>query len=151
MSKYDSIKTAADLISEVIMHGLSTEQDDTNRAADIFGNSAVGELAELANSENQKISNTFYSIAFRVWHWEQATRFFNEHTNPVTKEARANAEELRKVKSELEAIKLQEKHHKELAANYSTEVHDLEVTVQEQAQTILELKAKLYDLTVAGA
>lgn len=33
MSKYDGIKTAAELVREVKNHGLSTVQEDLNRAA----------------------------------------------------------------------------------------------------------------------
>ena len=41
MSKYDSIKTAAELVAEVQAHGLSLAQEDICRAQDIFGRSAV--------------------------------------------------------------------------------------------------------------
>ena len=49
MSKYDSIKTAADLVAEVQLHGLSTAQEDICRAQDIFGDSPIKELIRLAN------------------------------------------------------------------------------------------------------
>ena len=49
MSKYDGIKTAAELVREVKNHGLSTVQEDLNRAADIIGNSEIGDLVRLAN------------------------------------------------------------------------------------------------------
>ena len=49
MSKYDSIRTAAEMVQEVRMHGLSTAQEDLNRVADIFGRSNVEELVRLAN------------------------------------------------------------------------------------------------------
>lgn len=49
MSKYDSIKTAAELVAEVQAHGLSLAQEDICRAQDIFGRSAVQDLVALAN------------------------------------------------------------------------------------------------------
>lgn len=44
MSKYDSIKTAAELVAEVQAHGLSLAQEDICRAQDIFGRSAVQDI-----------------------------------------------------------------------------------------------------------
>lgn len=41
MSKYDSIKTAADLVKEVRIKGLSLDQEDICRAQDIFGNAPI--------------------------------------------------------------------------------------------------------------
>lgn len=100
MTKYDSIKTAAELVKEVQMHCLSMAQDDLNRAADIFGNSTVEELVALANDIGRNNENgepdpkgswssgrrptrdTFYSIISHIWNWEEVTRFWNLYTNP---------------------------------------------------------------------
>ena len=49
MSKYDNIETAADLVTEVQLNGLSTDQEDICRVQDIFGQSPVKELIRLAN------------------------------------------------------------------------------------------------------
>ena len=57
MSKYDGIKTAAELVREVKNHGLSTVQEDLNRAADIIGNSEIGELVRLANDIGRNNEN----------------------------------------------------------------------------------------------
>ena len=100
MSKYDSIVTAAELIKEVQLHGLSMDIDDLNRAADIFGRSPVKELVTLANdigrnnddgepdpkgswsSDRPPTRDTFYFIAKYIWSFEDVTRFWNLHTNP---------------------------------------------------------------------
>ena len=100
MTKYESIKTAAELVKEVQMYGLSVAQDDLNRAADIFGNSTVEELVALANDIGRNNANgepdpkgsfssgrkptrdTFYSIISHIWNWEEVTRFWNLYTNP---------------------------------------------------------------------
>lgn len=57
MSKYDGIKTAAELVREVKNYGLSTVQEDLNRAADIIGNSEIGELVRLANDIGRNNEN----------------------------------------------------------------------------------------------
>lgn len=100
MSKYDSIKTAAEMVQEVRMHGLSTAQEDLNRVADIFGNTQIEELDRLANdigrnnehgepdpkgswsSNRQPSQDTFYCIISHIWNWQEVVRFWNCHTNP---------------------------------------------------------------------
>ena len=100
MSKYDSITTAAAMVKEVQMHGLSMNLDDLNRVADIFGNSTIEELVALANDIGRNNANgepdpkgsfssgreptrgTFYSLISHIWNWEEVTRFWNLYTNP---------------------------------------------------------------------
>ena len=167
MSKYDTIKTARDLITEVIMHGLSTDQEDRNRAADIFGRSTVDELDRLANGiiikeephdtiteHRDKIQTTFYFIAFSIWHWEDATRFFNNHTNPLFKEAKEDKRKLAEMTWQAnetkESLRQAYRRINELndkVNNYMAMERDLEATKQEN----VSLKAKLYDLMTAGA
>ena len=172
MSKYDSITTAKDLIIEVAMHGLSTIQEDINRAADIFGRTCIEELASLANDDGLETKEdgsrwstgkrgtqkTFYSIAFRIWHWEDATRFFNEHTNPATKDAKETAQELRKAKEEISSLtnslnKLREQHNEqgEKYTDCGIRLHEMEQENRNLKHEIITLKSRLYDLMTAGA
>ena len=103
-SQYDSIKTAEELLKEVAAHGLSTKPEDICRAQDIFGRSEVKELIRLANDNGRLngfdgepdprgtyssgrvgLSKYFYQVAFKIWSREDATSFYNQHTNlPVT-------------------------------------------------------------------
>lgn len=99
-SQYDSIKTAEELLKEVAAHGLSTKPEDICRAQDIFGRSEVKELIRLANDNGRLngfdgepdprgtyssgrvgLSKYFYQVAFKIWSWEDATRFYNQHSN----------------------------------------------------------------------
>lgn len=175
MSKYDSIKTAADLISEVQGHGLSTVQDDLNRAADIFGNSSVEELDRLANdigrnnqngepdpkgswsSSRKATQGTFYMIASAIWNWEDVTRFWNLHTNPEREElieARAKIKELSKEgKEKGEALLSEHKavlEERKRACDLEAEVNRLKAKLHDAKMNEMELKARLYDLMVAG-
>lgn len=172
-SKYDSIKTAAELVKEVRLNGLSLVQEDICRAQDIFGNAPIEELVFLANdigrnnrngepdpkgtvsSDRPATQNTFYSILFRIWHWDDATRFWNQHSNPEHEEI----VELRaKLKAEMaehtETKKTLKDEHKALldergkVLDLKEKVSNLEAEVHYQNMTIMELKAKLYDLMV---
>ena len=181
-SKYDSIKTAAELVAEVRLHGLSLAQEDITRAQDIFGRSSVDELVALANdigrnndkgksdpkgtwsSDRPATQATFYSIAFHIWNWQDATRFWNLHTNPehegyqeIQSKLKAEMEEHRSTKKALEEQKVStDAEHKFLLAERSRtsdltkKIESLKGEVHDRDMTIMELKAKLYDLMIAG-
>lgn len=169
-SKYDTIKTAADLVREVQNNGLSTAQEDICRAQDIFGNSSIEELARLANdigrnndqgepdpkgswsSSRKPTQSTFYMIAFSVWNWEDATRFWNLHTNPeheALREAKENMAHLTNKVKELD-IKLEtEKAHSATVEGKYNRIAERCSAAERQTeaakQEIMALKAKLYD------
>lgn len=170
-SIYDSIKTARELVYHVKNHGLSTNTEDICRAQDIFGHSTIEELDDLANDIGRYDENgnpdpkgtwsstriptrdTFYHILFIIWNYEDATRFWNQHTNPEHDELvvlREEKQELKKavkdLKSQLDlehGIRLGETRQKleidEKLGKLAAELHDANMT-------IMELKAKLYDL-----
>lgn len=172
-SKYDSIKTAAELVKEVRLNGLSLAQEDICRAQDIFGNTPIEELAFLANdigrnnrdgepdpkgtvsSDRPATQNTFYSILFRIWHWEDATRFWNQHSNPEHEEIVELRAKLKAEMSEHSATKKALEHEHNAVLNERSQVCELKAKVAcldskvcDQNMTIMELKAKLYDLMV---
>lgn len=176
-SIYDKIKTPKELLQLVSHQGLSTEPEDICRAQDIFGRASVGELVELANDNGRKNSNgekdprgswadgsrglsaTFYSVLFHIWSWEDATRFYNEHSNFVLID---RMEELKTLKAEREKneqialnamndVKTRIEEEKKMAAA----IADLKESVREKdyenerlKDEILRLKAKLYDMMV---
>ena len=180
MSKYDSIKTAAELVAEVQAHGLSLAQEDICRAQDIFGRSAVQDLVALANdigrnnengepdpkgtwsSGRHETRSTFYFILFNTWNWEDAVRFWNQHSNPEHEEVvelraklKAEMAEHSKTKEALhEQVRRTEEEHQKVLSERSSvcelkvKVTCLDSKVHDQGMTIMELKAKLYDLMV---
>jgi len=170
-SIYDEIKTAADLIREVALHGLSTKQEDICRAQDIFGRSSVEELVLLANDNGRNdehgnpdpkgswssgrrgTQSTFYIIAFSIWNWEDATRFWNQHTNPdkemLVKTYEENAA-LKKQNESLAERRNQLLQEVEEAANKwqitYEQFREQEARALKAEDEIVQLKAKLYDL-----
>lgn len=183
-SRYDNIQTAAELVREVSLHGISLDVDDINRAADIFGHSPEEDLAFLANDIGRDNENgepdpkgtlfsgrrgtrsTFYSILFHIWNWEDATRFWDRHTNPAKEmrektiaEQKAEIAELMALKEEAEkrAKKLRETENdlllqvdnlrKEVEALKEQSKKDL-TAYHEKNQECIVLKARLYDLIV---
>lgn len=172
-SKYDSIRTVAELVREVQMHGLSTTQEDLNRASDIFGHSTVEELATLANdigrnndngepdpkgnwsSNRQPTRWTFYSIISHIWNWEEVTRFWNLHTNPEHERLVEMNEVIKLLRSNLEISVSEAKSEREARAaekaervKAQTEIDRLNGEMRGKDMEIMELKARLYDLLV---
>ena len=116
------------------------------------------------SSTRPATQNTFYSILFRIWHWEDATRFWNQHTNPEREEVvelraklKAEMAEHSKTKEALhEQVRRTEEEHQKVLSERSSvcelkvKVTCLDSKVHDQGMTIMELKAKLYDLMTAG-
>lgn len=171
MSKYDKIETAADLVREVRAHGLSLAQDDICRAQDIIGRTSIEELARLANdigrnnangepdpkgtwsSDRIATQNTFYSIISHIWHWEEVTRFWNQHTNPEHEEL----SELRGINTRLgeenkalvarRAELLEDaKRGAEYISSLNSELAETRARAEAAEAEIVQLKARLYDL-----
>lgn len=171
MSKYDSIKTAAELVREVKKHGLSTVQEDLNRAADIIGHTEISELVRLANdigrnnengepdpkgtwsSNRVPTQNTFYSIISHIWHWEEVTRFWNQYTNPEHEEL----SELRGINTRLgeenkalvarRADLLEDaKRGGEYISSLNSELAEARARADAAEAEVVQLKARLYDL-----
>ena len=170
-SKYDNIKTAKDLVSEVMMHGLSLNQEDICRAQDIFGHSTIEELVVLANdigwndengnpdpkgtrsSGRRGTRSTFYQIAFNIWNWEDATRFWNQHSNPdkdtlgaAVKEAKA---ELKRKNEAYESLRERAVNLDSNLSNYVQKEFEARTALKEAEAEIIRLKARLFDMMEA--
>ena len=170
---YDNITSAAELVKHVKTCGRQTDIDSTIRIQDIIGRSTMDELIALANGEGRVDDNgnpdpegcykkdhlrtreTFYSILFGVWNWEDATRFYIQNSSPEMKELRQLRKEVKEARES--AAKWQMKHQ-ELKEYIGTEENrcaelgmenlGLEEEIKDLKMEIMALKAKLYDLMV---
>ncbi len=174
-SIYDNIRTAKELLEEVRIHGLSTKTEDICRAQDIFGRAPIEDLVALANDNGRMNANgeadpngswsngrdglqkTFYSVLFNIWNWEEATRFWNQHANPEYASLRKTAGRVKELETKLTVT---ESNYKTALKNAEllnddlrkaeTENINLAAKVKAQEEEIVKLKARLYDLMVAG-
>ena len=172
---YENIKTVKELLNEVTAHGLSLAPEDIAKAQDIVGHAPVGELIALARDNGRRNKNgepdpdgpwssgsdgtqqRFISLLFNLWHWEDAVRFYNEHVNPVIRDMKAEQSAL------VESYDLLSKNYAELLSakeavdnenvalykqlkNRNAMKKSLQQDLKAKEQTILELKANLYDL-----
>ena len=107
---------------------------------------------------------TFYFVLFKIWNWEDAVRFWNQHSSPEHEgvkelQAKLQAEMAEHTKTK-EALKEQristDAEHKFLLiergkrVEQAEKISSLEAEVHDRDMTIMELKAKLYDLMTAG-
>ena len=150
MSKYDKISSAAEMVREIRMHGLSIDTEDLCRVQDIVGHSTEEQLTDLA--ANTDTRGAFYMMLFDIWNYEDAARFWNLHTNPEHKEL----EQLRKTsKEQAAAIKeLTERNartkeerdaSREAFNDKAALVNQLQKEAEEMQLEIMRLKAQLYD------
>ncbi len=171
MSIYDKITTAKDLIFEVKAHGLSTNIEDMCRAQDIFGNSTVEELEALATYNGRRDTNGtpdqfgtwssgkegtqkyFYQIIFTIWNWEEATKYYNEHSNPFYIEGReavkardALKAEIARKEDSIANLNGAVAEYKEAIKQMTDEKVDYQKEIDEKDAEIVKLKARLYDL-----
>lgn len=161
MSKYDNIKTATALVSEVKANGLSMETEDICRAQDILGGAPVEELVGLANltgpSGTRDTQSVFYMIVSRVWNWSQVVEFWNRHTNPQTEELKRNrdaydfiVEGNKKLRAENDELKDRLAGLLAEQTDLHTRVGDAQRAAEEAEAEVVRLKAKLYDVLVEG-
>lgn len=156
-SQYDGIKTARELLTDVAVRGFSIREEDICRAQDIFGHSTIEELAELAHEHRDR----FYFVAFKIWGWETATEFWNEHSNPDRE--KMNRLKVRNVEleAELKKAEVATEANEELKAELLQKVNEIvqlkaklsceHEALEEKDQEIIRLKAKLYDMMIDAA
>lgn len=153
-SIYDKYNTPEQIVDEVEYHGLSTKQEDICRIQDIFGRAPITELVELANGMRQE---KFYMVLFHIWHWREATAFYNDYSNQQYAELKSDSEGLGQCN---EALKEQVAKNERLAKSVSDEQKSrikaeekaslAQLKIAELEQQIIELKAKLYDALIEG-
>ena len=172
-SIYDNVKTPKELLELVKVHELSTEIEDICRAQDIFWRAPIEDLIALANDNGRKndagepdpkgswssgrdgLQKTFYSVLFHIWNWEDATRFWNQHTNPEYASLKKTAGRVKELDAELSVTKSECTSTKIEAEIFRTDLEkaeaentNLAARVKAQEEEIMKLKAKLYDLMV---
>ena len=153
-----------DLIRAADIFGHSPVKELVELANDIGMNNRNGESDPEGtwSSGRKPTRDTFYFIASRIWHWEEVVQFWNLNTNPQQKELA----DLRKIRdgltsdiglleSRIETSKAEVKaeHEARLAETSEKlkaqkEIGQLEAEVHDRDMTIMELKARLYDLLV---
>ena len=134
-SKYDNIKTARELVAEVALNGISTTDEDICRAQDIFGQSSVGELKELAKDfsgvHGKTVSCEFYHIISVIWAWEDAVRFWNETSN-------REHQEVQDLREEVDALGRKND-------TYYKEIENLRVELKDAKNEVLEIQERQID------
>ena len=175
LKELKDIKTAKELIEHIQIHGMSTIQEDIVIMQDIIGHAPIEELYLLANDIGRNDENgnpdpkgswssgrkgtqsTFYSLIFHIWSWEDAVRFWNQHTNPdheqrvIVEAQNADLKDGRdrmraEIEVKYESIKTLEKQLREVKA----ESQNLKNVLNRKDAEIQALKAKLYDLMTSG-
>lgn len=177
MSRYKNM-TAAEIIRDVNNFGLTTDTESICDIQDVFGNTDIEELDKLANDIGRNNENgepdpngswsssrvptrdNFYFVLFHIWCWEDAVRFYNQHTDPRRKQYEKTLEENGRLADELNEA---ERKHEEVTKLYQrgaecrkvlenkvTEMQetitDKDMEIERLNVEIMRLKARLYDM-----
>lgn len=165
-TKLEQITTASELITYTLAFGVPTDPESICRMQDIIGHSTEEELEALADKyqEHDRTGKQFYFVLYHIWNWEDATRYFLQHSSLTVKGLEDSVEELSNDKVNLtkENDKLRTWHdndterikdlNAQLAEAVKTvsdqdrEADNLRQSIILKDQEIIELKAKLYDL-----
>lgn len=159
-SIYDEIKTPKELIQNVMCHGFSTETEDICRAQDIFGRAAIEDLVFLANdigrnnekgepdsdgswsSSRRGTRDTFYMILFSIWSWEDATRFWNQHTNlehkMLKEENKKLTEKVKDLNETASVLQDRANAYKEKADRLANDLYEAEKGLEQANQALSE-------------
>lgn len=160
-SKYEFVTTAKALFDKIrIDGGRSTMQEDTDCILDILKKATDYELAAFAN--DNAYQDIVYDTLFDVWGWREAAKFWEIYTseshNNLTGKVIVAEGERQKAVRDLEAATRVAETAKNNARTLNSRVAELEADKielgrmnYELEQEILRLKAKLYDMMVAGA
>ena len=154
-SKYDNIKTAAELVAEVAINGFSTEMEDICRAQDIMGHSNDEDFKKIIEDGRKK--SYFFFILFKIWNWQEACelwdRLGNNRRADLIKERRYLDEKLAKerntvidLEKQLETAKSNAKFEVEQYFKELRRANELAKELDDKEQEIVRLKAKLYDM-----
>lgn len=144
--------------------GRSAVKDLIALANDIGRDNELGEPDPNGTWSNgrHETRSTFYFVLFKIWNWEDAVRFWNRHSNPehekfeeLQTKLKAETAEHSKTKEVLKEQRIStDAEHKFLLIErgkrreQGEKIRSLEAELHDRDMTIMELKAKLYDLMV---
>ena len=164
-TKLNEIKTAAELITFVSAFGIPTDQESICTMQDIIGHTGQDELVRLATDDGTERRDgetwstgrrgtkaTTMNLLFHIWHWEDATQFYNNYVNPIQKKMKEEIETGRKekaknehLKAELEDVRNRLNQTTETGKKILSEKIVAEKELEKAQAEILRLKAMLFD------
>ena len=175
-TKINEINTAAELITYTTAFGIPTDTESICRMQDIIGHTAVDDLVKLATDDGTETDGNgsrwttgrrgtktqTMNILFHIWHWEDATRFYNRYVNQEVINTKEQLQEVTQDaitwKETAETYKeAYEKYEGIAGTNYRNYIEaKQEATEQKQRadeleKEMLKLKAMLFDYMTKGA
>lgn len=165
------VTTIKELIEYITRFGIPTDQENICKMQDIVGHSTIGELLFVANdigrndengnpdpsgtwtSNRRGTRDSFYSMLFTIWNWEDACRFWNNNSNPEHQEVTELKRELRSIKDRYDYISERNMSYKDQIEKMQKDYeHVLDANakaaeeIEKKDLEIVRLKARLFDL-----
>ena len=157
-TKLEQIENAQELLTYIAAFGIPTDTDSICRMQDIIGHSSIDDLVALARDNGTEVRNgqtwstgrkgtqrDMMSLLFHIWHWEEATRFYNTYVNTEYKQLKDSVSKIeiyrKRAEKATEAAELNSKYWEE-ADQKATELEDKLIVAENEIQ---RLKALLFD------
>lgn len=159
ITKLEQVKTAAELITLISWQGIPTDTESICTMQDIIGHTAQDELIALAQDDGLErrddgstwstgrrgTQKEMMSLLFTIWHWEDATRFYNNHVNPIAQENKAKAAQADTYKARAKKAEEAAQHNMQIWEEADARADKAEKELREAQAEIMRLKAMLFD------
>lgn len=164
ITKLEQVKTARELITLISWQGIPTDVESICTMQDIIGHTTQDELIRLAQDDglDRREDGTWstgrrgtqkdtMALLFTIWHWEDATRFYNNHVNPVARENKEKAAQVEIYKDKLEKATEAAQHNMEIWEEADERAEKAERQLKDAQAEIMRLKSMLFDYMVKTA
>lgn len=153
------------LIEEVKKSGITINATNILRMHSVVSATPLPVLEHLATGEDEfgtppqtekektevKARQTaLFTILFYVWGWEKTVSFYLRYTAPQKKQNKQLRETNASLQAEINLLKSVMRKDNAALEQVNREKEKLEETVQEQAEEIIRLKARLFDAIKKG-
>lgn len=158
-TKLEQIETIQELLTYITAFGIPTDTESICKMQDIVGNSPVKTLVELAQDDGTKVADDgsrwstgrhgsqkeMMALLFTIWHWEDATSFYNRHVNKEYREIKAKAQDAESAEKRAGECKRAFDEYRYKWEEAEQKAYVAECNLKKAQDEILKLKAMLFD------
>lgn len=166
-SRYDAFRYIPALINDIQTHPIETLPDDINRMVQIVKDTPFTTLTHYANMEDEfgevvdqsdprfgeikKKQVALFTILFHVWGWQETIVFYLRYAGSEKKSVQSKLQkENDSLRAEISTLKFAISSGADTINILKRKNEKCKETIKTQAEEILHLKARLYDLMNKG-
>lgn len=147
MKQYEDLVNLIQKVQATPGHILDTSEAAICEMQDMIGHSTEEDLRDLANNDNTKYQ--FFRIYGYAYGTVEAIRFFTKHSDKLDRIIYDRDEALADLADANEKVESLKKENGRLTVEKGSlerKVDDMQAAIDQQAEEIIRLKARLFDL-----